>query len=153
METHYLLQRSYRRLLLPAAVGLGLLPVIRHAAPGTVVTDVSPWALGPMFFIVAVTLAVAGPILLRSAFAQQMRCRQRVSEDEFLRFQRRVIRCALFSVYLACAAAWLALPRFHATGILLAALYAAYYHYPSRRRIDFDRRLFRVGETPHAEPT
>jgi hypothetical protein len=46
--------------------------------------------------------------------------------------------------YLALAALAAGRPGFHQTGIFLAVFYALYYGYPSRGRIDFDRRLFRV---------
>jgi hypothetical protein len=38
----------------------------------------------------------------------------------------------------------LQLPRFHLAGTIIMALYALYYYYPSKRRIDFERRIFRV---------
>ena len=46
--------------------------------------------------------------------------------------------------YLALAAYVLAVPRFYLAGTVLAMLYAMYYHYPTTRRLIFDRRIFRV---------
>jgi hypothetical protein len=46
--------------------------------------------------------------------------------------------------YVALIAQILQLPRFHLAGTIVMALYAVYYYYPSMRRIEFDRRVFRV---------
>jgi hypothetical protein len=46
--------------------------------------------------------------------------------------------------YVALIAQILQLPRFHLGGTIIMALYAVYYYYPSKRRIEFERRVFRV---------
>lgn len=38
----------------------------------------------------------------------------------------------------------LAVLRCYLAGILLATLYGLYYHFPSRQRLVFDQRIFRV---------
>jgi hypothetical protein len=50
----------------------------------------------------------------------------------------------MITPYLALPACLFELPKFHFTGTVLMALYAAYYYYPSKKRVDFDRRIFRV---------
>jgi len=35
-------------------------------------------------------------------------------------------------------------PRFYLAGTVLMALYAVYYYYPSKKRIQFERKIFRV---------
>ena len=54
------------------------------------------------------------------------------------------MRVALVTPYLTLAGYWLALPKFYLSGAVLMTLYAGYYFYPSRRRLEFDRRIFRV---------
>jgi hypothetical protein len=99
---------------------------------------------GPWLFSLAVVLAVAAPVVVRTLFAHRMRHNRVVAEADFFQFQRRMIHWALLTPYLAVAACLIPLPRFFFAGIILATLYAVYYTYPSRRRIGFDRRLFRV---------
>jgi hypothetical protein len=38
----------------------------------------------------------------------------------------------------------LQLPRFHLAATIIMALYAVYYYYPSKRKLKFERRIFRV---------
>lgn len=147
------LQRGYRRQLVPAAAIAAAIMAARHLHPPAAGAYLPLPELGPPLLVIAVAMAVAMPVLLRTVFAHRVQHRRRVSEAAFLRFQQHVIRCALTTPYLAAAASTLALPRLHAAGILLAALYAVYYHYPSRLRIAFDRRLFRVAEASHVAST
>jgi hypothetical protein len=95
-------------------------------------------------FVAAVMTAIAGPIFLRTLFAHSVRARHHVDAADFLKFQRRILQVSQITVYLAVAAVWFNFPRFYAAAIVLMGLYAMYYYYPSRQRIDFDKKIFRV---------
>ncbi len=138
------LQKWFYIMLIPALAGLGglwLLRTIRSVASGG-----SPgggiWA--PLLFVLSMASAVAAPILIRSLFAHRVRHRSRISAPEFLRFQRLQIVTVMATPYLALTAYALAVPRFYLAGIILATLYGLYYHFPSRQRVVFDQRIFRV---------
>jgi hypothetical protein len=138
------LKLSYQRQLLPSLVIAAGVLIARAALPAGVSAWTEAPTTGPWLFTLAVFFAAATPVFLRTLFAHRMRGRTRVSEVDFIRFQRQVIRWSLITPYLACAACLLALPQFYFTGIVLATLYAVYYTYPSQRRIGSERRLFRV---------
>lgn len=130
-------------MLAPALVGLGgvwclkMLGMIDPVRPAG-----DAWA--PVLFVLSVVTAGAAPILIRTLFAHRMRHRHHISEEAFLRFQRFQILVVTATPYLALAAYILAVPRFYLAGTVLAMLYALYYHYPTARRLGFDRRIFRV---------
>jgi hypothetical protein len=137
------IQKRFTLMLAPALIGLvgvwvlrmlGLIDPIRPA------DDV--WA--PVLFVLSVVSAAAAPILIRALFAHRMRHQRHISENEFLRFQQIQILVVMATPYLALAAYLLAVPRFYLAGTGLAMLYALYYHFPSQRRMGFDRRIFRV---------
>ena len=94
--------------------------------------------------VAAVVLAMAVPVFLRATFAHRVRSLRRVSGEDFYLLQRRQIGAALTATYLIPVVCLVELPAFYQAGIVLAALYAAYYQFPSARRIAFDRRIFRV---------
>jgi hypothetical protein len=83
-------------------------------------------------------------ILALTLFANKVRHHTEISEAEWLKFERNSIRIALVTPYLTLAAHFLEVPRFHLSGTILMALYAVYYFYPSKKRIAFERRIFRV---------
>jgi len=98
----------------------------------------------PLFVLTAAT-ALATPILYRALFAHWNRHRRSVSWEELYRFERNLIGITMVTPYLALSAYVLQVPRFHFSGILLMAMYAAYYYFPSQRRILADRKVFRAA--------
>lgn len=105
----------------------------------------SPALPGVLFTLGAVT-GIAGPIFIRTLFAHGMKDAGRVSPELFYTFQARLLVVSGITPYIAFAAAACELPRFHAGALVLMALYSLYYYYPSARRIDFDRKIFRVDD-------
>jgi len=73
-----------------------------------------------------------------------MRKQKQVPAKEFLSFQRKILWISQITPYFAFAAVLCDFPRFFAVAIVLMALYAVYYYFPSQKRIDFDRKIFRV---------
>lgn len=138
------LRKSYFALLLPAFILLLLAYGAEQAGLIHTYQIQILNIIAPLVFVLSVVLAVALPVFLRSLFAHQVRNQNRVLEADWLCFERRLLRVALLSPYLSSAAFLLEFPRFYFAGTLLTALYACYYFYPSRRRIAFEKRLFRV---------
>jgi hypothetical protein len=99
---------------------------------------------GPSIFILCIALAIAFPIFYRTLFAHKSRDLRSVSEKKLLNFERTLINVVMITPYLALIAYFLDLPRFYTTSAILMGLYAVYYFYPSKRRIAFDRKIFRA---------
>jgi len=140
------LQRLYVLLLAPAIAGCIAVFLLEKAHGPVFVSPPYPEVIVPLVFIFSVVFAVALPILCRSLFANKMRGRQYTSAGEWLRFERILLCVAMVTPFFALAAHILRLPRFHYAGTAIMALYAVYYYYPSKRRIAFDKRIFRVRE-------
>lgn len=98
---------------------------------------------GLLFTLGAVT-GIAGPIFIRTLFAHKVKDASQVPQDAFYAFQARLLVVSGATPYIAFAAAACELPRFHAGALVLMALYSLYYYFPSARRINFDRKIFRV---------
>ena len=136
------LKRQYIMMVVPAALlaGTGQGARLAGLIPGGLLPQ---WGFQALFILAAVT-ALAGPLMVRAWFAHIHRGSTGVPRAPFLRFQRRILLISQVTPYLAGAALALGAPKFHASAILLLALYAVYYYFPSKRRIDFDKRVFRV---------
>lgn len=105
----------------------------------------APAAMVPVLvFIVSTITAIAGPLFLRTLFAHTVREQQKVTFTAFLSFQRRLLWVSQTTPYLAFVAVLCDFPRFFAAAIVVMGLYALYYYYPSQRRINFDKKIFRV---------
>ncbi len=107
-------------------------------------TSANRW-LGPVLLTLAAGCGVAAPILLRTLFVRGVRDSAGVAPARLEAFERRLLVVALVAPYAAVAAAFLQVPTVFFGGAVLSAFYAAYYLYPSERRIAHERRLFRAG--------
>ena len=138
------LKRTYFILLLPAVAGFILIFVLQHFHLVNFNISQIPPVLYPIIFIASVCFAVAFPIFYRTVFANKRRHQTHTTEEDWLKFERNLLYIAMATPYVALIAQILQLPRFHLAGSIIMALYAVYYYYPSKRRIAFERRIFRV---------
>jgi hypothetical protein len=138
------LKRTYFTLLLPAVAGFIAVFALQHFQLVSFNIPQIPPILYPIIFIASVCFAVALPIFYRTVFANKRRHQTRTAEEDWLRFERNLLYIAMATPYVALIAQVLRLPRFHLGGTIIMALYAVYYYYPSKRRLKFERRIFRV---------
>ena len=138
------LKKLYATLLLPSIMGF----VLVAWAKGNHFVQIDAKHLiaviGPFIFILCIALAVAFPIFYRTVFAFRHRHFVSVSEEELLKFERRLVYVVMITPYLALTAMLLELPRFYTVTAILMGLYAGYYFYPSTKRIASERSIFRV---------
>lgn len=140
------LKRTYFYLLIPAIIGFIFVFICRRFNLLYLNTHDVPDILSPAIFILSIVFAVALPILYRTLFANRIRHRSSTPETDWLKFEKNLIRIALVTPYLTIFAYFLQIPKFHLSGTTLAALYAIYYFYPSKNRIVFEKRIFRVKQ-------
>ncbi|HGY12352.1 MAG TPA: hypothetical protein ENK36_08330 [Desulfobacterales bacterium] len=139
-----ILKKQYIIIVLPAIslfLAFGLARQLNFIRPGQFVISS---VLHSVLFVLSAITAIAGPLFLRTLFAHSMREKTQVPAKEFLSFQKKILWISLITPYFAFAAVLCDFPRFYATAIVLMALYAVYYYFPSQKRIDFDRKIFRV---------
>jgi hypothetical protein len=138
------LRQRYVWLLLPAAAGIVSIAALRSFLAVALPVPQLPAALSAAVFVVSVCTALALPILYRTLFANRQRGRSHTPQADWLKFERGLLYIAMATPYLAMAAQILALQRLHLAGTLIMSFYAVYYYYPSKRRLYYDRRMFRV---------
>ena len=138
------LKNVYLWLLLPVVTGSLILRLLDRA--GLLFFDLKSYGsvLAPTLFILAAVFSLGLPMLYRAWFAHRLRDHQQVSRPDFMRFERRLIYIALVTPYLALVALAFKVPGFHFTGIVLMAFYAAYYFYPSKKRVTYEKKIFRM---------
>jgi len=138
------LRRTYFILLIPAIVGFIAISAAKkfNLLEFGHITFLE--LLAPLVFILSVVFAIAWPIFFRTLFAHKIRHKKNISEANLVKFERNFLYIALVTPYLTLTAYLLEFPRFYLAGTVLMALYAVYYYYPSKKRIQFERRIFRV---------
>ena len=139
-----ILKRQYTIIIIPALclfLVFGLARQLNFITSGQFVISS---VLHSMVFILSAITAIAGPLFFRTLFAHSMRKQSQVPAKEFLSFQKKILWISMITPYLAFIAVLCDFPRFFATAIVLMAMYAVYYYFPSQKRIDFDQKIFRV---------
>ncbi|MCB2149590.1 MAG: hypothetical protein KQI81_24125 [Deltaproteobacteria bacterium] len=139
------LKKYYFCLLLPSMVIIAAILTARALDLIVPLRVIHGQVLARVIFILAIILSVAAPVFLRTLFAYRMRLSVSTPPDAFFRFQQRLIGAALLTPYLILVTCLVDFPRFYHAGVILSALYAGYYYYPSPRRIAFDQRIFRIS--------
>ncbi len=136
---------TYRRWILPACLALACIWALRQMG----VLDISSAAVdavaGPAVFIAAIASALALPLLHRGHFVHRVQGLKSVPADELLEFERTQLRLVLLSCYAAAIGYLLDVSIFHFGGAFLAALYGAYFYYPTRRRVSRELVIFRAS--------
>ena len=129
------LKRTYFTLLLPAVAGFILILVLQYF-------QLVDWNIPRVPSVIPAIIFM--PILYRTLFASKRRHQTRTDENDWKKFERNLLYIAMATPYIGLIAQILRLPRFHMAGTIIMALYAVYYYYPSKKRIEFERRVFRV---------
>jgi len=145
-KMHERLKKIYFIVLAPALFGFVAVYLLqRHLRP-LYMPDKQMAVIAQAIFMLAVLVALAGPIFYRALFAHRQRNMSDVSQAVLFKFECRLTVMVLITPYLVLAGYFLQLPRLHLAATLLMALYAVYYYYPSRKRIGFDMQIFRAKD-------
>ena len=138
------LKKNYFFLLVPLILGFILAGWVKAYDLVEISSDNLIGIAGPFIFVFCIALAIGFPIFYRTLFAHKNRDMISVSENKLLKFERTLINVTMITPYLSLTAFILDLPHFYTASAILMGLYVVYYFYPSKKRIAFDRRIFRT---------
>ncbi len=142
------LQKKYFVLILPPVLLAIIVYLMQRFKIWEGVNYTPSQTFSVILFISAIAVGVAIPIFLRVYFFSKLKEKNFSSEFEFIKYEELIISVISVTPYLAFVAAMMKMNSFYFGGIVLAAIYALYYHYPSEKKINFDKKIFRVKENP-----
>jgi hypothetical protein len=138
-----LFQRWYLVVLTPACLSMAGLALAK-----TMGIELTPLEAGrpvTIFLLVAAgLLAFALPLWLRILFARSQTGKAGVELDRFISFEKRFILVAMLATYMVPLGYLCKISQVPLFWIMLFALYAGYYYFPSRKRINLELKIFRV---------
>jgi hypothetical protein len=88
--------------------------------------------------------AIAFPLWYRILFVQRLKGSKTTSPESFLHFEKKFLSLACPCIYLLIPGYLLSPSRATFAAMVLFALYALYFYFPSRKRIAAEKRMFRV---------
>ena len=141
------LKRKYYFLVFPALLIALILIIFKQynifqINPTQSITN----TISPVVFIFAAILALALPILYRSIFNNSIKNNKDLTVEKLLHFESRTLYMIASTAYLVLLAYFLQLPQFYFAGTVLFSLYGLYFYYPSEKRIENEKRIYRVKE-------
>lgn len=136
------LEKHYLRLVVPAAVLTALAAVAVYWF-GFCLAPVPAW-VGVAFIAASALIGLIAPLWYKLAFVGKMKNQTQTSPHDFFAFEKNFLNLALAALYLPPAAILLNLAQWGIYTVVLIALYDAYFFFPSKKRIDFEKKIFRV---------
>ncbi len=140
------LKQTYFFLIIPLLIILFMVFIARYSGILYQGEVESNRLISISVLILASLFSLGVPVFYRTLFVTKIKNRKSISTEEFLKFEKTLILIALISPYFVIAALLLNLPKFFSTAVVLIAIYAVYYYYPSEKRIKFEKRIFRIKE-------
>ena len=140
------LKRFYFIQLIPAIILIGLLYFFGNQfkwqgnlpAQGNLISDI--------LIALAAVIGIALPMFFRSFFVYKIRDKKVISEEIFIRFEKILMTFSLITPYFLVFSLAFDMKSKANIFITILALYAAYYYYPSVRKIKFEMKVFRIKQ-------
>lgn len=140
------LQNFFRQMLIPAL----LLIIFSELTKKSFHFDLSGFLakeiIEPLVFVFSTVSALAAPVLFRLKFIKKVKDKNKIDRSVFLNFEKQTLFIVLITPYFFFIASCLRFSTFYYLSIFLFSLYAGYYYYPSIKRLNFERRLFRIED-------
>ncbi|RLD82254.1 MAG: hypothetical protein DRJ10_05245 [Bacteroidetes bacterium] len=101
--------------------------------------------LSTVIIILSASTSTIFPIWYKLLLIKKLKNNKKVSFDDFTSLQNRVTITTAFSIYWIFPAYMYQLQEIPMLLIAFFAIYALYYYYPSKRRIEMEKKTFRIN--------
>jgi len=144
-EIKKILLNHYLLMLTPAIVLIALLYLLKYFE----INFYGNFA-GKVVSVLALTFAglfaVGLPVFYRSLFVNKVKNLKDVPIADFINYEKTTIMIALVTPYVLAFSLILNLKETYISFLSFFSIYAAYYYYPSGRKIKFEKKIFRIKE-------
>jgi hypothetical protein len=144
IEISKYLKRRYLLQLIPAVILMGLLYLFGDQLRWQGATPGHGNLINDILVALAAAIGIAFPVFFRSYFVFKIRHKKGISEAIFIRFEKIQMTFALITPYFLVFS--IAFDKTNKANIFITilALYAAYYYFPSVRKVKFEMKIFRI---------
>lgn len=138
------LRKIYIVSLIPLLAAFIVLGLGRSLKPALFTGHIMPVFFTIIIFVLSAVTCLALPVLIRTIFANSVKEKKAVTEEEFSKFEKRLLYVAMITPWFSFTGYLCNFPKFYLASINLMAIYALYYYFPSKKRINFDKKIFRL---------
>ena len=133
----------YFKLVIPALLCCLIMFILEKMNIDVFLGEISKAGTVLLIFLAA-SFSILLPLWLRIFFIRKVRGQKDVSVEQFIQFEKTFILIAELSLYIVLIAYVFKVPKMQMFFIALFGFYAAYYYFPSPKRIHHEKKLFRV---------
>ncbi len=137
------LQKNYFWIVIPAVLLIFILFLfeklhiqLNFLSGGKIVSTV--------LIILAASTSTILPTWYKLLLIKKLRNKKKISYQDFSVLQNKIVLTAAFTIYWVFPAYLYQIPKVPMLLIAFFAIYALYYYYPSKRRIDMEKKTFRI---------
>jgi len=133
-------------MLIPALIGIIILELFKLLKISFVIKFFYLNILSPIVFVLSVFFAIGFPLFYRSFFINKIKEQKMISLQQFQIFEKDLLVITLITPYFVLITSLFKFPEFYFIAITLLAMYSCYFYYPSKKRINFEKKIFRIKE-------
>ena len=137
------IQAYYFKVIIPAVLCCLIIFFLERMKIDVFLGEISKAGTFLLIFLVAL-FSIVAPLWLRIFFIRKVKGQNEVSGEQFIKFEKTFILLAELSLYVVLIAYVFKVPKMQMLFIALFGFYAAYYYFPSLKRINHEKKLFRV---------
>lgn len=144
IKTSKILKKTYFLQLLSSVVLVGIAYFLKYHFELSKGGQIPTKTVSLVVISLAGIFGIALPVFYRSYFVYKIRNQKQIDPDAFIRFERILLTTALLTPYFLVVS--LLINMAESANILIAifSLYAAYYYYPSTKKVRFEMKIFRI---------
>lgn len=151
VKTSKILKRTYFRQLFSSIVLVGMAYLLKYHFKLSSSTQLPTKTVSMVVIALAGIFGIALPVFYRSYFVYKIRDQKQIQPDAFIRFERVLLSTALLTPYFLVVSLLINMSESANILIALFALYAAYYYYPSAKKVWFEMKIFRIKPNTEKE--
>ena len=133
----------YFKLIIPAVVCCLVIFILESMNIHVFLGEISKAGTFLLIFLAAF-FSIVFPLWFRIFFIRKVQGQRDVSVEQFMTFEKTFILIAELSLYVVLIAYVFKTPKMQMMFIALFGFYAVYYYFPSRKRINHEKKLFRI---------
>ncbi len=141
------LSKYFWKVLTPAVILILISEGLKAIGAGVTLDATVTYEISVAVFVLAALTALGIPVVIRLLFVKKIKDLKQVENEAWVHYEKQSIRFALLTSYLFFIASVLQFSNFFYVSVFLLALYAGYYYFPSEKRVQFEKKMFRIKET------
>ncbi len=139
------LRKVYSTQLLIAVVLAGITYLLNYFSITSFTLNVPEKTVSVVLASLAGVFGIALPVFYRSYFIYGLKNQKQISNERFMNFEKKILNIALTAPYFLVFSILMNLSENTHILITLFSLYAAYYYFPSDKKVTFEMKVFRIN--------